>query len=50
MDFQLSEEQEELRQTARSFLAEQSGPDEVRAAMQSPLGYDPETLARLKED
>jgi alkylation response protein AidB-like acyl-CoA dehydrogenase len=47
MDFQLSEEQEELRQTARSFLAEQSGPDEVRAAMQSPLGYDPETWRRI---
>ena len=47
MDFQLSEEQEELRQMARSFLAEQSGPDEVRAAMQSPLGYDMETWRRI---
>jgi alkylation response protein AidB-like acyl-CoA dehydrogenase len=47
MDFQLSEEQEELRQMARSFLAEQSGPNEVRAAMQSPLGYDTETWRRI---
>jgi alkylation response protein AidB-like acyl-CoA dehydrogenase len=47
MDFQLSEEQEELRQMARSFLAEQSGPDEVRADMQSPLGYDMETWRRI---
>ena len=50
MDFQLSEEQEELRQMARSFLAEQSGPDEVRAAMQSPLGYDTATWRRISAE
>lgn len=47
MDFQFSQEQEELRQMARSFLAEQSGPDAVRAAMLSPLGYDAETWRRI---
>jgi len=47
MDFQFSEEQEELREMARSFLAEQSGPEQVRSAMQSPLGYDAETWRQI---
>ena len=47
MDFQFSEEQKELRQIARSFLAERSGPDQVRSAMQSPLGYDTETWHQI---
>lgn len=41
MDFRFSEEQEELRSIARSFLTEASGPEEVRNAMESDLGYDP---------
>jgi alkylation response protein AidB-like acyl-CoA dehydrogenase len=41
MDFQHSEEQEELRQIARNFLADHSNPEQVRDAMQTPLGYDP---------
>lgn len=40
MDFQFSEEQEELRSIAQTFLAEQCGPEQVRSAMESPLGYD----------
>ena len=40
MDFQLNEEQEELRQMARGFLTERSGPEQVRDAMQNSIGYD----------
>jgi len=40
MDFRFSEEQEELRSMARSFLEEASGPEQIRAAMETPLGYD----------
>ena len=47
MDFRFSEEQEELRQIARGFLAEHSGPEQVRSAMTSSLGYDPETWRQI---
>jgi len=47
MDFQLNEEQEELRQMARGFLAERSGPEQVRDAMQSSIGYDAETWREI---
>ena len=40
MDFRLSEEQQELRETALAFLNERCGPEQIRAAMQTPLGYD----------
>ncbi len=40
MNFAFTEEQEALRATARSFLAEHSTPDEVRRAMASELGFD----------
>jgi alkylation response protein AidB-like acyl-CoA dehydrogenase len=43
MDFRLSEEQEELCSMARSFLEEHSGPEQVRSAMETELGYDPDT-------
>ena len=41
MDFRFSEEQEELGTIARSFLEEASGPEQIRSAMESELGYDP---------
>jgi len=41
MDFSFNEEQEYLRETARSFLQEQSGSEALRAAMESEQGYDP---------
>jgi alkylation response protein AidB-like acyl-CoA dehydrogenase len=41
MDFAFNEEQEELRAMARSFLADHSGSEQVRASMESELGYDP---------
>ena len=47
MDFQFSDEQEELRSIARSFLEEQSGPEQVRAAMESPIGYDADVWKQI---
>ena len=47
MDFSFNEEQLELREVARGFLADQSGPDRVRAAMASDLGYDPQLWKQL---
>ncbi len=40
MDLKLNDEQLELRAMARSFLEEHSGSEQVRAAMESELGYD----------
>jgi alkylation response protein AidB-like acyl-CoA dehydrogenase len=40
VDFRFTEEQEELRATARAFLAEHSSPEHVRAAMESEAGHD----------
>ncbi len=42
MHFAFTEEQEELRATARAFLAERSSSEQVRRAMQSELGFAPE--------
>ena len=47
MNFAFTEEQEELRSAARSFLADHSSSDQVRAAMESELGYDPEVWKRI---
>ena len=47
MHFTFDQEQEALRSTARSFLAEHSNPEAVRRAMQSELGYDPELWKRI---
>ncbi len=41
MDFAFNEEQQELRATARSFLAEHAGPEPLRRAMESESGFDP---------
>lgn len=41
MRFAFDAEQEALRDTARAFLAEHSGPEQVRAAMESEHGHDP---------
>ena len=40
MDFVFDEEQQELRATARAFLAENSGSAQIRNAMESDLGFD----------
>ncbi len=47
MDFLFSEEQEELRSMARSFLEEASGGEQIRAVMETPLGYDPEVWSQI---
>ena len=40
MDFRFSEEQQALVESARDFLASHSGPEDIRTAMTSELGYD----------
>jgi len=47
MNFAFNEEQEELRAMARSFLADHSSPERVRAAMSSDLGFDTEVWKRI---
>ncbi|NRA08272.1 MAG: acyl-CoA/acyl-ACP dehydrogenase [Myxococcales bacterium] len=47
MHFAFTDEQEELRDSARAFLAEHSSGDQVRQAMASELGYDPEVWKRI---
>jgi alkylation response protein AidB-like acyl-CoA dehydrogenase len=40
MNFAFTEEQEELRASARAFLADHSAPAQVRALMETELGHD----------
>ena len=47
MHFAFTEEQEALRESARSFLAEYSSGDQVRQAMATDLGYDLEVWKRI---
>lgn len=47
MEFMFTEEQEMIRSTAASFLAEVSSPAAVRAAMATESGYDPVVWQRL---
>jgi alkylation response protein AidB-like acyl-CoA dehydrogenase len=47
MRFAFNEEQEELRKTARSFLADCSSPARVRTAMRTERGYDREVWRRI---
>ncbi|MER5467897.1 acyl-CoA dehydrogenase family protein [Streptomyces sp. NPDC002685] len=41
MDAHLTAEQEEIRRTLREVLLKRCGPEELRAAEQTPAGYDP---------
>ena len=50
MDFRLNEEQEALQESARNFLREHSGPDQIRTAMQSPTGFDSETWRQISKE
>jgi alkylation response protein AidB-like acyl-CoA dehydrogenase len=50
MDFAFNEEQEELRSIADSFLEEHSGSEQIRAAMESELGYDPQLWKQLSAE
>ncbi len=47
MDFRFTDEQQALREMARAFLSEASGPEQVRAAMVSERGHDPELWKRI---
>ncbi len=47
MEFAFTEEQEMIRDTAASFLAEVSDSEAVRAAMATEQGYDPELWQRI---
>ena len=47
MRFAFTEEQEALRDAARSFLADHSSSAQVRAAMQTDTGYDPAVWRRI---
>jgi alkylation response protein AidB-like acyl-CoA dehydrogenase len=47
MNFALDAEQEQLRATARAFLAQCSSSPQVRAAMDSELGWDPAVWRRI---
>ncbi len=47
MDFSFTEEQQALREMARSFLQEHSGSEQVRAAMTSPTGFDESVWKRI---
>jgi alkylation response protein AidB-like acyl-CoA dehydrogenase len=50
MHFAFTEEQEELRSQARGFLGEFSSPGQVRKAMASERGYDPELWGRISAE
>jgi len=47
VNFAFTEEQEQLREAARGFLAEHAAPESVRRAMQTERGFDPELWKRI---
>ena len=47
MNFSFTDEQEELRSTARDFLAEHSSSEQVRKAMESEAGFDPQVWKQI---
>lgn len=50
MNLRFDENQEELRRSARAFLAEHSSSDKVRAAMATEIGFDRETWRRISSE
>jgi len=50
MEFSLSQEQQELRRSARRFLEVASSEKRVRAAMETDRGYDPVTWNQLSAE
>jgi alkylation response protein AidB-like acyl-CoA dehydrogenase len=50
MHFAFNEEQEELRRAARTFLADHSSPEKVRAAMASDDGFDRDVWRRIGQE
>ncbi|WP_330331882.1 acyl-CoA/acyl-ACP dehydrogenase [Streptomyces sp. NBC_00536] len=49
MDAAFTAEQEEIRRTLREILGKRCGPDEVKAAVRTDTGYDPELWQRLAQ-
>ncbi|MFF0063586.1 acyl-CoA dehydrogenase family protein [Streptomyces sp. NPDC005279] len=47
MDTAFTAEQDEIRRTLRELLTKRSGPDEVKAAVRTAAGYDPELWTQL---
>lgn len=50
MEFSFSEQQEELRRSARRFLASASAPARVRGVMETELGYEPAVWTQLSSE
>lgn len=50
MDFNFTQEQEMIRATADAFLASVSGSQDVRRAMVTELGYDPQLWQRVCDE
>jgi alkylation response protein AidB-like acyl-CoA dehydrogenase len=50
VNFAFTQEQEELRSAARGFLADHSTSEQIRRAMESALGYDPEVWKRIASE
>ncbi|MEN8649239.1 acyl-CoA dehydrogenase family protein [Streptomyces sp. 21So2-11] len=49
MDAAFTAEQDEIRRTLRELLAKRCGPDEVKAAVRTAVGYDRELWKQLAE-
>ncbi|MBT2398944.1 acyl-CoA dehydrogenase family protein [Streptomyces sp. ISL-100] len=49
MDAAFTVEQDEIRRTLRELLAKRCGPDEVKAAVRTTAGYDPDLWRQLAE-
>ncbi len=50
MRFSFTEDQEALRESARSFLDDQSSSEKVRTSMESDLGYDEALWRRIAQE
>ena len=50
MDFAFDEAQLELRSSAAAFLGDHSGSEQVRAAMETELGYDPRVWKQIASE
>ncbi|MFF8657981.1 acyl-CoA dehydrogenase family protein [Streptomyces huasconensis] len=49
MDAAFSAEQDEIRRTLRELVTKRCGPDDVKAAVRTPRGYDPALWSALAE-
>ncbi|MET9698869.1 acyl-CoA dehydrogenase family protein [Streptomyces sp. NPDC006529] len=50
MDAAFTAEQEEIRRTLREILGKRCGPDEVKAAVRTDAGYDPDLWRQLAQE